>query len=459
MSAPVPAIVEDVLRKNNIEYQALTIDAMPTALARTVQSTILQDSHGKLQALFPSGSLLNVDALRRLTNREVKPANPADIEDLCHKAQLEHVPTVPLALGIDTVIDEALLSAEELNLQTGDDQTVISIGATQFKQLIEGASTGDISISESQLAHSPLDDAEDVNQISQAVANFTQLRIKSRLEETLEFPPLPETAQRIIKLRVDPNADIGDLSEIVEIDPSLAAQVVSWAASPYYAAPGKIKSVHDAIVRVLGFDLVLNLSLGLALGKTLSLPKDSAKGFTPYWQQAVYTAAAVEALVGAIPPKERPGMGMAYLSGLLHNFGYLILAEVFPPHFSNICRYQEANPYSNHSYIERHLLGVTREQLGAWLMRLWHMPDEVCTALRFQNEGSYEGEHSAYGNLLFVAMRLLRHHGIGDAPLEPVPAAVYERLHLDPEDAMEAISTLMESSAELNIIANNMANA
>ena len=52
-----------------------------------------------------------------------------------------------------------------------------------------------------------------------------------------------------------------------------AAQVVSWAASPYYAAPGKIKSVHDAIVRVLGFDLVLNLALGLALGRSLSLPK------------------------------------------------------------------------------------------------------------------------------------------------------------------------------------------
>lgn len=61
---------------------------------------------------------------------------------------------------------------------------------------------------------------------------------------------------------------------MVETDPALAAQVVSWAASPYYASPGKIRSVEDAIVRVLGFDLVINLALGLALGKTLSLPKD-----------------------------------------------------------------------------------------------------------------------------------------------------------------------------------------
>ena len=103
---------------------------------------------------------------------------------------------------------------------------------------------------------------------------FTARRIQQRLEATIEIPPLADTAQKIIKLRVDPNATIDDITGVVETDPALAAQVVSWAASPYYASPGKIRSVEDAIVRVLGFDLVINLALGLALGKTLSLPKD-----------------------------------------------------------------------------------------------------------------------------------------------------------------------------------------
>ena len=456
MSAPLPAAVEEVLSKHNLDFQVRMIEADSLA---NVQTSLFQDGQGKLQAFYPAGSLLNIDAQRNITGRELKPVNKADADALCQAKQLQDMPSVPMALGVDIAIDNRLLEQQELLLAAGDDQSIIQLGNAQFKALIENASSGDLSISESGLQTSALDDAKDVDDITQAVANFTQLRIKTRLEETLEFPPLPDTAQRIIKLRVDPNADISDLTDIVESDPSLAAQVVSWAASPYYAAPGKIKSVHDAIVRVLGFDLVLNLSLGLALGKTLNLPKDAAKGFTPYWQQAVYAAAAVEALVTAIPPKQRPSMGMAYLSGLLHNFGYLILAEVFPPHFSNICRYQEANPYSNHSFIERHLLGVTREQLGAWLMRLWNMPDEVCTAIRFQNEAGFEGEDNAYANLMFIAMRLLRTHGIGDAPMDPISQELYERLHLDPEKAKEKIEELMESSADLNVIANNMAGA
>src|SRR5690606_21803229 len=202
----------------------------------------------------------------------------------------------------------------------------------EFQQILEDAIICDISL---PLAPLEADDqnTSDIDQILTAVRNFTQLRIKQRLEETLELPPLSDTAQRIIKLRVDPDADISDLAQIVETDPSLAAQVVSWAASPYYSAPGKIKSIHDAIVRVLGFDMVLNLALGLALGKTMSIPKNGPHGALPYWQQAVYMAATIEGLVTAIPRDQRPSFGMAYLCGLLHNFGYLILAEVFPPHF------------------------------------------------------------------------------------------------------------------------------
>ncbi|MFT5692751.1 MAG: HD-like signal output (HDOD) protein/prolyl-tRNA editing enzyme YbaK/EbsC (Cys-tRNA(Pro) deacylase) [Oceanicoccus sp.] len=455
----IPVAVEETLTKFDVKFGV--IDVHPAAeITNTpgiARAMLLQDSAGKLQVIYSDGCLLNVDAVCKLTNRTLI-ATPADeIQAICAKLKFDSLPSVPKALGCETVIDEQLLSSSEIKLASGSTQHLLTIDRENFKRLAAGALKGTVSISQKASHPSDFNENDDADQIITAVSNFTELRIKQRLEDTLEFPPLPETARRIIKLRADPNADIKDLTNIVESDPPLAAQVVSWAASPYYAAPGKIKSLHDAIVRVLGFDLVLNLSLGLSLGETLKMPKDGVKGFTPYWQQSVYAAAAVEALVGAIPPKERPVMGLAYLSGLLHNFGYLILSEVFPPHFSSICRYQEANPYSSHGEIENHLLGVTREQMGSWLMRLWNMPEEVCTAIRFQNEVNYVKEGSSYANLLFIAMRLLRKHGIGDAPLEAIPQSLFDSLHLDPEKAMEVIDNVMTSSADLDLMASNLA--
>lgn len=457
---PVSAAIEEVLSKRAIEYGVSEVHPNTdfNSVTGATRTSLLKDSLGKVQVIFCADSILDINALCRLTKRELSAAPPEDSDSLCTKLQLEQLPSIPQVIGYDLVIDERLLGFSSITMNPGDAAHMVSMDVAQFKTLAgEEAEYGTIAIQENELDAGNLDDADDVEQISKAVATFTQIRIKSRLEDTLEFPPLPDTAQRIIKLRVDPDADIKDLTDIVETDPALAAQVVSWAASPYYAAPGKIKSIHDAIVRVLGFDLVMNLSLGLALGKTLKMPTDCPRGFTPYWEQAVYAATAAEALVGAIPPKHRPTMGMAYLSGLLHNFGYLILAEVFPPQFASLCRYQEANPLSNHCHLERHLLGVTRDQLGGWLMRLWNMPEEVCVALRYQNEPGYQDHDSPYANLLYIAMRLLRKRGIGDAALTPIPDELYERLHLDPEKAEEAIDTLLESAAELNMMASNLA--
>mgnify|MGYP002129801392 CR=1 FL=1 len=278
-------------------------------------------------------------------------------------------------------------------------------------------------------------------------------RIQQRLEETIEIPPLPETAQKIIKLRVDPDATVDDITGVVETDPALAAQVVSWAASPYYASPGKIRSVEDAIVRVLGFDLVINLALGLALGKTLSLPKDQPQQATPYWQQAIYTAAIIEGLTRAMPRAQRPEAGLTYLAGLLHNFGYLVLAHIFPPHFSLICRHQEVNPHLGHSHIEQHLLGITREQIGSWLMRFWDMPEELAVALRFQEDPDYDGPLAVYANLLCLTLRLLRQRQIGSGPSQEIPDSLLARLQISRDKAEEALDKVLEAEAALRELA------
>ena len=85
--------------------------------------------------------------------------------------------------------------------------------------------------------------------ITRAVEKFTALRIRQRLEDTLGLPSLSPTMQKILMLRCDPEAGVDSLVPVVRLDPSLSAQVMSWASSSYYAAPGKVHSLEDAIIR------------------------------------------------------------------------------------------------------------------------------------------------------------------------------------------------------------------
>ena len=267
---------------------------------------------------------------------------------------------------------------------------------------------------------------------------------------------MPETAQRIIHLRVNPNAVMGDLVDVVESDPSLAAQVVSWASSSFYAAAGQVRSVHDAVSRVLGFDLVMNLAMGLALGRALKHPKDHPDGYVDYWQQAIWQAQSAGILASMMPRGQRPLFGLAYLAGLLHNFGHLVLAQVFPPHFRLVCRSLEVNPHIDSSVIEHYLLGITREQIAAQLMENWGMPDEVTLAIRYQKNPAYDGPHNVYARLLWLGRQLLTERGVALGAGESATQAVYDELGLDRELVQEQFDELVSRKDSIMAMAGMM---
>ena len=418
-----------------------------------VSAVLLTDGKTLYQVLFPADYLVDIQEISQFVGAKLAGVLGTQRQDIMSKEGLTHIPAIPGWNGYRVIIDSKLITFSTLLLQSGNSDSLLSVDRDDFYQLVHQDDVCDFARSIEAIAPDPSQDESD---IKESLNRFTGLRIKQRLDETLELPPLPRTAQKIIELRANPNADINDLAELVEQDPSLAAQVVSWASSPYYSAPGKIKSIHDAIMRVLGFDMVLNLSLGIALGKTLECKDITSTQLKGYWLQAVYTAAAMEALVKCIDKGKRPEFGMAYLSGLLHNFGFFIVADVFPPYFEKTIRYKEANTHLDAMQVERHLLGSAGNQIAAWLLDSWNMPKDVVRAIRHQYDVHYDGQSADYANLLYVSQHLLAQSGFGVSSPKPVSDDLFELLNLDKDKARAAIDELLESSDELNEIAKKL---
>ena len=268
-----PSVIRLLLDKVGVAYREVAEHPHLPATSR-VQAVLLDDEVGALMVLFPQSQLLDLNRLAELTGRKLTAVSVPRLKQMLDKHQLKALPGIPALTSSPCQYEKSLLDAETVYIQSGETGLLLEIERAHFKRMLAKASAS--SFGQEIEAISPNLDRpdDDTREITNAVQAFTARRIQKRLEETIEIPPLADTAQKIIKLRVDPNASIDDITGVVETDPALAAQVVSWAASPYYASPGKIRSVEDAIVRVLGFDLVINLALGLALGKTLSLPKD-----------------------------------------------------------------------------------------------------------------------------------------------------------------------------------------
>jgi len=293
-----------------------------------------------------------------------------------------------------------------------------------------------------------------------AIESDSVSTVEKRIERVYELPPMPELGRRILALQSDSNAGVQQLAKIVQLDPSLAAQVIRYASSSYYGYTGRITSIHDAIAHVLGYDMVLNLSLGLAAGRSFRIPDDGPLGLTRFWEQAVCSAVLVQKLGAILPDGARPSTGLCYLCGLLHDFGILLLGYLFPPEFKLLNNMASANPSQSVSELECRLLGMgqARDMLemgharvGAWLMQAWKMPEELRTTLLEHHNADYRGAYEVLVHLVQLADFI--YSNMADLPAaSEIPGYNLSVLKVSPERVIETASKVIESRDEITAL-------
>ena len=458
----LPMTIERFLQDRGARFETLRHPATETLTqaarmcnvpeGQLLRAMVLVDAKGPLMAILPSNHLLDFSALCRLLNRELEPVPAAQLGSVFDDCEANCCPPLGSAYGLDVIIDEALFKQKTLYLEPGLHSVLLKFSREALINLLDKSQSGCFSHPISSLQQ----DDPAIN-LSKTIEQFTPARIKRRVEEFHDLPALPNAALDILEIAGNPRADARDLARVIEQDAPLAARIMRYANSPLYGYPGKIKDLKAAIARVLGFDFVLNLALGITVGKSLKVPTDGPLGLDAFWRHSVYAAALVERLSTLMPSDIRPRRGTAYLAGLLHNLGILLLGHAFQAEFYLLNHYLAANPDVPPETVEAYLLGVGHDQIGAWLLAAWGLPDELVTAARRHHDEHYWGDHAVYSQLVLVANRLLARYGIGTSRTTEIPTFSLEMLGLDTAQVIAASEALWAGNTELDDLARMVA--
>lgn len=293
-----------------------------------------------------------------------------------------------------------------------------------------------------------------LNVIEPRVGGFVppaDMRQKISLIKAL--PPMPDIAHRILKLGSDPLADAQKLGELIEQDPLLTAQVIRWASSSFYGYRGKITSVQDAISRVLGFDFVFNLALGLASLAPLKSPNNGQIGTKMFWTHSLASTHMMKALSEKIPATHRPEAQQIFLAALLHNIGFPLLGDQFPEEFSFLNTLIMSNPTLTVFNLENYALGVNHTVLGAWLMNTWSMPKPLTDVVYHHHNPCYRGENYQLNLLTYLSDCLLGQIGIGDARHQDCPDDVLTELQVSVATCNEIFDKLTDKIDSISVTA------
>lgn len=188
------------------------------------------------------------------------------------------------------------------------------------------------------------------------------------------LPPLSEVAAELVATLSRDTTHGADLARLVARDPVLAGATLKLANSSFFGLAGRVSSMHDAVT-LIGFSAVRNMLLIMSMRGALRPPPDVMDS-QAMWLHALETAAAARALARA------NGLSgdEAFLAGLLHDLGKLVLACTSPDAARSVARHAQDNRCS---YGEAEsALGVTsHESAGVALAVAWRLPSVLALAM------------------------------------------------------------------------------
>ena len=263
------------------------------------------------------------------------------------------------------------------------------------------------------------------------------LDLEALTETALSLEPMPASVVQLARLVSEEEVPLQRISEVIELDPALTAQVLRAANSAAHMGRRQIVTVRDAVVR-LGAGTVLGLCVG-------SRAKNLLEGPIPQlgleagalWRHSVAAAIASDKARSycshPIPPE-------TYAAALLHQLGQLVLARHLQAEMIRL--WQDALTRADSSLdeeaITRELFGVTSAELTGLIVGHWQLSDVFVKAV------SYAPDPNAYANTLDANARTLTacrvvHLGHfvaqiveeGDTqqrPLSPITSSVLEHL-------------------------------
>jgi len=137
------------------------------------------------------------------------------------------------------------------------------------------------------------------------------------------LPTIPHVVQRLIAALRDPDVDARTIGEALSRDPVLSAKVLRVANSSYFGGQRSMASI-DAAVALIGTQALNRLVVACGVSSTFEgVPGIDMRIF---WRDGLVAATAAHKLAPrlAADPEE------AYLCGLLHATGHLILCRSYP---------------------------------------------------------------------------------------------------------------------------------
>lgn len=196
-----------------------------------------------------------------------------------------------------------------------------------------------------------------------------------RAMQAIHGHKIPEIPQEVLALDKEIKSKFGSLAtvaQIIEMNTTLSGEVMRIVNSPVIKLKEPVQSIRDA-VNVMGLDNIYNLVVAAAL-KNLFGSSGLFKDIMDHSVDVAFCMADISEWVDGVTRDE------AYMLGLFHNAGALMLASVNEEKYESLFRTSMSLPVSVLAK-EEEVFGSHHCMMGVLIGQKWRLPMPMLNAI------------------------------------------------------------------------------
>jgi putative nucleotidyltransferase with HDIG domain len=261
------------------------------------------------------------------------------------------------------------------------------------------------------------------------------------------LPPMPAVVTDLLNTIEQPDVSATDIATKVARDQALAARTLRLANSSFFGLRQPVVTMRHAIT-VLGLRAVRTLIAAASVVGQLRPSARTSFDLEAFWRHSV--AAAVSA--GLLARQVRSDESAAFMGGLLHDVGRLVLVTCFPDRYAAVTA---GGAYAGDVLeAEQAAFGLDHVGVGVELARHWNFPAVIAEAIGCHHQPPRDGPLTLV-DLVCAADAFARSMGFHDEcgnPFGPLEAMRARRVGLSPEGCVGLLEQAREQVEEISAV-------
>lgn len=208
------------------------------------------------------------------------------------------------------------------------------------------------------------------------------LLARSRLQQLVArletLPSMPDLYRQVHQELASEDASLHRVGAIIEQDPAMSGKILQMVNSAFFATARKVSQPTEAVT-MLGLETIGNLVLTAGIFNQVDPKIYREFQLERLWLHTIHTSEIARRIASR---EHRPDLHQdsAATAGLLHDIGVLVLAGEKPTLYREVISIAQKEDLTL-AQAEHRLLGTTHTEIGAYLLGLWGLPNEVILAI------------------------------------------------------------------------------